>query len=373
MVALLVFPVSFTGLTFGAALADSTRSCAGRDAEGLDQLFGGQVGRVVGSDYVRPFALPNGNTLIVMQDVFLARAQSSRHISNLRQAGFVHNAAVLLDVDGCVLRTMSGARSFLGSSRTRTLSRWFWAMGGAMGVDGYLHVMVAEMRNPNRTGAASGAAPVATWHATIDTVTLKVRSFTPAVNDGAGLYGWAVTSDDAFTYLYSHCYRQFIPGTYMGHDPSCTGDVRIARVPRGEFDVPLEFYGDGRWQSDEGAAVPLDFPGDRTINPVSIQRFGSTFVSVSKEGDWWGTTIYIDTAHTPTGPWTTIATITPSTKCADCNTYYASLMPWRQGNGSLVIALSNNAWDMRGVAFDNPWIYRNSFIEFGLPPEAPPL
>jgi hypothetical protein len=330
-------------------------------------LFRGQVGRVAGSDYVRPFVLPNGNTLILMQDVFLARRQSNRPISNLRQAGFVHNAAVLLDIDGCILRTMSGTRSYLGSSRTRPLSRWFWAMGGAMGVDGYLHVMVAEMRNPSRTGAASGAAPVGTWQATIDTVTLEVRSFTPATNDGVGLYGWAVASDDEFTYLYSHCYRQFIQGEYMGHDPSCSGDVRVGRVPRGEFDAPLQYYGDGRWQSDEAAAEPLEFPGDRAINPVSIQRLGNTFVSVSKEGDWWGTTIYVDIAPTSTGPWTTITTVTPTTKCADCNTYYASLMPWRQVNGSLVVAISNNAWDMPSVAFRNPWIYRNSFVEIALP------
>jgi hypothetical protein len=42
-------------------------------------------------------------------------------------------------------------------------------------------------------------------------------------------------------------------------------------------------------------------------------------------------------------------------------------MPWRQVNGSLVVAISNNAWDMPSVAFRNPWIYRNSFIEIALP------
>jgi hypothetical protein len=143
--------------------------------------------------------------------------------------------------------------------------------------------------------------------------------------------------------------------------------VRVARVPRGEFDSPPEYYGDGRWQLNASAAKPLEFPGDRAINPVSIQHFGGSFMSVSKEGDWWGTTIYVDVARTPTGPWRTVATTVPKTKCVDCNTYYASLMPWRQSNGSLVVALSNNAWDMHGVAFANPWIYRNSFIEIALP------
>ena len=364
-----VAALQFICLTPNVALARSSESCGGKDAAGLDQLFQGEVGRVAGSDYVRPFLLPDGNTLILMQDVFLA-GTGGKPVANLRQAGFVHNAAVLLDADGCVLRTLTGSRSYLGDGRTRPLSRWFWAMGGAIGTDGHLHVLVAEMRNPNGTGAATGAEPVATWHATIEPSTLKVRSFEPASNPGTGLYGWAVASYRAYTYLYAHCYRQFVEGQFMGHDPACAGDVLVARVPRGQFDAPLEYYSDGRWQADESAAEPLDFPGGRTINPVSIQRFGHTFVSVTKEGDWWGATIHVDVARSPTGPWTTIASVSPTTKCADCNTYYASLMPWRQADGSLVVALSNNAWDMHAVAFDNPWIYRNSFIEIALPPRV---
>ncbi len=330
-------------------------------------MFQGQVGRVVGSDYLRPFVLPNGNTLLLMQDVFLDGAQSEQPPVSLRHADFAHNAAVLLDTQRCVVRTMSGTRSYIGSSRTTPLSRWFWAMGGAIGADGLLHVMVAEMRNPNGTGAAMGARPAATWHATIDPSTLEVQSFLPAANPGVGLYGWAVASDDEYTYLYSYCYRQFIAGEYLGHDASCVGDVRVGRVPRGQFDSPLEYFGDGVWHADEAAAEPLHFSGNRPINPVSIQRFGHTFVSVSKEGDWWGTTVYVDIAPSPIGPWKTIVKMWPATKCVDCNTYFASLMPWRQDNGSLVVALSNNAWDMRRDAFDNPWIYRSSFIEIMLP------
>ena len=105
----------------------------------------------------------------------------------------------------------------------------------------------------------------------------------------------------------------------------------------------------------------------RMVNPVSVQHVRRRFVAVSKEGDWWGTTIYVDTAPTATGPWTTVATLTPSPKCADCNTYFASLMPWRQADGALVVALSNNAWDMRGVAFDRPELYRSSFLAVTLP------
>lgn len=341
------------------------RGCAGVDARGLDRLFAGQVGRVAGADYIRPYVLPNGNSLMLMQDVFLS-SSSSAVVRSLDRAKFVHNAAVLLDRRGCVVRTLSGSRGYLGGNLTRNLSRWFWAMGGAMGADGRLHVLVAELRNPNGTGAATGATPVGTWHATIDPRSLAVLSFVRAADASADLFGWAVASDGDFTYLYAHCYRQFVPGELLGHDLSCANQVRVARVPLGRLELRPEYFtGDG-WSADASRAAPIDFAGERTINPVSIQNINGTFVSVSKEGDWWGTTIFVDTASAATGPWTTVASLKPPTKCFACNTYYASLMPWRQPDGSLVVALSNNAWDMRAVAYPRPWIYRNSFIAIAL-------
>jgi hypothetical protein len=344
-----------------AAAFGDVADCRGKSASQLDHLFQGQVGRVVGADYVRPFALPDGNTLVLLQDVFLAPAGTTRNITSLSDATFVHNAAVLLDARGCVVRTLSGARSYLGSSDTRPLSRWFWAMGGGMGADGQLHLFAAEMRNPNHTGASTGAAPVSTWQATIDPTSLVVTSFAPAANSAASLYGWAVASDRHFTYLYSHCYRQFVAEPF-GHDLSCTADIYVARVPLGRFEASPQYWRAGSWTTDASAAVALSFGGVRTINPVSIQNIDGQFVSVSKQGDWWGTTIVVDTAPTAVGPWTTVKTVETTVKCDVCNTYFASLMPWRQANGSLVVAISNNAWDMRGVAFPNPWIYRPSFI-----------
>jgi hypothetical protein len=351
----------------GAVATPPPSTCAGRSAAGLDHLFQGEVGRVVGGDYVRAFALPNRNTLIVMQDVFLAPRRSSRPVTNLSNAAFVHNAAVLLDGDGCVRRTLTGPRSYIGSDLTLPLKRWFWALGGAIGRDGLLHVMVAEMRNPDGTGAAIGAAPVGTWQATIDTETLSIQSFAPAVDSSAALYGWAVTSDRNFTYLYSHCYRQFIAGQMLGHDASCAADVRVARVPLGSFDATPEYFTGSTWRADASVAASLVFPGQRTINPVSIQYLGGTFVSVAKEGDWWGTTIYVDIAPSAVGPWTHAAVVVPTPKCAACNTYFASVMPWRESNGALVIALSNNAWEMRRDAYPNPALYRSSFIAVAMP------
>jgi len=117
--------------------------------------------------------------------------------------------------------------------------------------------------------------------------------------------------------------------------------------------------------SDRDRATPLSFPGERSVNPVSVQFLDGVFVSASKEGDWWGSTIYLDESSSATGPWTTVAKLTPSERCNGCNTYFASLMPWRDDDGAFVVALSNNAWDMRNVAYRHPWIYRPAFIRAG--------
>lgn len=346
--------------------ASASERCSGPTASGFDQLFQGEVGRVVGADYLRGFELPNGNRLLLMQDTFFDAASNTRAVSSLGQASFAHNAGLLLDASGCVLQTLLGARSYIGSGETQPLTRWFWAMGGGMGADRNLHILVAEMRNPRRTGAATGALPVATWHAIIEPTTLAVTSFAPATDSSASLYGWAVASDDRYTYLYSHCYRQFVPGEPFGHDFECTATINVARVPLGRFDSPLQYWDGTRWQADPSSASPLPFAGDRSINPVSIQHVGDSFVSVSKTGDWWGSSILVDIAPSAVGPWRTVATITPPVKCSVCNTYFASLLPWRQADSSLVVALSNNAWDMRQVVFPNPWIYRPSFIAIAL-------
>ena len=338
--------------------------CGGGDARRLDRMFRQPVGRIVGGDYLRGFRLTNGNRLFLLQDVFLSNYEGV-DVDNLSDAAFLHNAGVVVDSTGCVITTLAARRSYIGGQRTRPMSRWFWVMGGDIGVDGLLHVMVAEIRNPNGTGAATGALPVGTWHASIDPATFEVRSFAPAVDASADLYGWAVTSDRDFTYLYAHCYRQFVPDTYLGYDPQCAGRVTVARVPRGRFESRPQYFSHGRWVDDRSLASPLSYAGQRNVNPVSVQYLDGEFVSASKEGDWWGTTIYIDRATNPAGPWTTTAKLLPSERCGTCNTYFASLMPWLDDRGALVLALSSNAWDMRGVAYRNPWIYRPAFMHAG--------
>ena len=106
--------------------------------------------------------------------------------------------------------------------------------------------------------------------------------------------------------------------------------------------------------------------------PVSVERFGDVYVAASDEGDWYGSDIVIRTAHAPQGPWTEVVRYTPDTKCGtDCNNYGAFILPGLE-NDQIVVAHSNNAWDMTD-AFRDASRYRISLRAVAVPgvPGAP--
>jgi hypothetical protein len=90
---------------------------------------------------------------------------------------------------------------------------------------------------------------------------------------------------------------------------------------------------------------------------------------VVKANDWNGSTLNVDTAPAAQGPWTTVETVTVPTRTADgrTNTYGAHLLPWRSDTGNLVVAISNNAWQMDPLALDNPTLYQPRLFELAAP------
>ena len=108
-------------------------------------------------------------------------------------------------------------------------------------------------------------------------------------------------------------------------------------------------------------------------NPMSVQWFGDTFVSVTKENEWWGSRLRIDRAPAPQGPWTMVEqrTVSGDMKCSTCGNYGAFLMPWLDQQGRMIVALSSggdfNLWR------SNAWLYRPTFYSFDVPAASPPL
>jgi hypothetical protein len=368
---LLVALVGVAGalVTVGAATVDAAECDVDQelDAAALHDRFAVGVAGITGADYQRALALPDGRALWTFQDAFVRRPSAPDRL--------LHNVA-LVQHGSCfaLLRggTEQAPEAWLGAAMTTPEHRWFWPLAATIDGAGDIRVFVAEM--VERGGRYLAAAePVATWLATVDPETLAVVGFAPAPDAGTRLYGWSIASDDEHTYLYGHCYRQFGAGMLGHHD--CAGSVTVARVPRGHVDETPTYWDGAGWVTDPAAAVdvaPTAGPDGarRAVNPMQVQHVGARWIAVTKEGDWWGSRIYLDTAPAPTGPWITTAVLpaAPLASAATHNTYFASFGPTLDGR--VVVALSNNRWDGRRTDDYRPTFRSVPLRRWSTPPVA---
>lgn len=363
--------VAVTSITLGplpvAAQAPAALACGNGQlsAAQLNSVFaspgiGGGAG-YAGGDYQHVYPLPDGRFLWLFQDVFFSADDDLR--DSLTAAA--HNAGLVQQGNCWSVLGGPNMQNYIGSSLTTPLRHWFWPLDGDIGADGALWVFMVEMDNPRGTGAAYGAVPVGTWLARIDTTSLAVLSFTRAPDAGTRLYGWSIASDDTYSYLYGHCYRQFVHNvnSVAQFDAACMPNTYLARVPKGRFDLTPEYWIGGTWGS-AASARPLMTRG--AANPMDVERFGDTYVSVTKIDDWWGAWVYVDKAPNPWGPWENDQArfIVNERKCSQCGIYHAHLMPYLD-QGSLVVSWSNggpfNLWQA------NAFLYRPSFVAMPLP------
>ena len=318
-----------------------------------------------GGDYQHAYPLPGGRVLWLFQDIYFSNDTDLNEPPN----NAAHNSG-LVQQGSCFTILGTQGRDFIGDAETIDSQRWFWPLDGEIGFDGNLWIFMVEMSNPAGTGAGLGALPVRTWLAIIDPNTLQQLYFQPAPDSGAtsALYGWSVTSDSQYSYLYGHCYRQFVndvngPGQF---DKACMPNSYVARVPVGHFDVQPQYWNGTVWVDQANAAkAVLTHP---ISNPMSVQWFGDVWVSVTKAGDWWGSTVFVDVAAQPQGPWTTVQSIPVlgSRKCTQgCANYSASLMPWLDTNGQMVVGLSNGGDFPLWLADGS--LYRPTFFNVNLP------
>ena len=329
---------------------------ASTDPSGLNRFFeDGQA--LAGADYQRAFALPDGRVLWFFQDVYFRGRGGT--------AMFAHEAGLVQD-GTCFTLLQSGnyaaPAEYLFPDRTQRRQHWFWPLSGGMGADGRFHLFVAEMRE-NSPSYLSFTEPLATWKVAIDLTTMQIVDRRPAFNSSAALYGFSVESADDYTYLFAHCHRQFgwdafpfvDPPVYV-HDWDCADRMTVARVAKGQFDQPPAYWNGSTWGADPAAAANI-VPGDRLVNASQMYLLGGKWVAITKVGDWFGTKIEIDVADRPQGPYTNVRTIATPAKCAGCNTYFASVLPYRGGDGSLLIGLSNNVFGALDLSRYHPTFF----------------
>jgi hypothetical protein len=342
-----------TSWSFGAPAAVAATCATSPTAAGLDTFFrADDAAGLAGADYPHAYPLPDGRTLWLFQDAFVGPDDQ------LGDDRFAHNAALVQSGDCFELLPTSGGSgtSWIGSWVESELEQWFWPLDAEVGADGYLWLFLAEVRNPNGSGAAIGAEPVATWRARYRLPELELVDLEPAADASSALFGYSIVSDDDWTYLYGHCYKQYVPETGSGFDPSCSPYAYVARVPRGQLDRRPQYWSGAGWTARRSARKPV-LTGAHSM-PVSVERFGAIYVAASDENDWFGPDVVIRTAPEPQGPWTEVLRYTPETRCGEgCNNYGAFVLP-RLEDDQVVIAHSNNAWDMRNDAFADASLYR---------------
>jgi hypothetical protein len=347
------------------------------DAAGLAAFFRQRIGPVLGWDYQHVYPLGGDRWLWLFQDAFI---DHSGRATSLDGVGFAHNAAMVQRGRCFTLYhggTASQPSSFEPGAGEVVLQRWWWPLGGELD-GGRLHVFWAEMvKDPNEPPAGDGLPwhPVRTWLATYDPTTLARLNFGPAPGDaphaiGDPLYGYAVASDDRFSYLFGNSYQQNLSldgGFWQG--PHSATSMWLARVPVGQLDQAPSYWTGSGWSRHAATAEPIQ---ERywTENPMQPRFLDGRWVAVTKENGFWGDVVAVDVADAPTGPWTTVAEEPPGGQPTDpiLNTYHAHALPYLDGAGNLIMSISQNARDMRRDAYPHPERYRPRFFTVPIPP-----
>jgi hypothetical protein len=363
-----------TKVTAAGYVATSIGCAAGTSAGALDAFFRERMGPVIGLDYQHVYGLGGNRYLWLFQDTFVDYSGTA---TNLGQAAFAHNTAMVQDGACFTLYhrgSITAPTSFEPGTGEVRLAKWFWPMGGET-IDGKLYVYWAQMQTDGYepTGANGlGWHPVQTWIAVYNPATLERLAFQPASNTGvAPIYGYAVASDDQYTYLFGNTFEQNLQreGGY-DNGPHSGTYMWLARVPRGQFGSSLEYRSGDGWSFDAAAATPIS-QRYWAENPMQPRYMNGQWVASTKIDGYWGESVSIDVANDPWGPWTTVQqrVLVPRGGDPLMNTYQVHLMPWLNG-GSLVVSVSQNARDMTRDAWPNPARYRLAF--FATPLVAPP-
>ncbi|MEL6890737.1 MAG: hypothetical protein AAFP84_04020 [Actinomycetota bacterium] len=327
----------------------------------LDRMFDGDPGGIVGADYPRTLALPDGRVLWTFQDPIVRDTAGALH--NLHNIGIVQDGACF---DLLRSGTSAAPAPWLLATQTIPERAWFWPLDMTLSADGTtVHVFLAQMFEDDDGTYLNRATPNSVVVVDVDATTLGVRGG-PSTPPWGGLasdptlFGWSVETAGNHTYLFGHCHRQFGFDPFFDdvfiHDTSCTKQIRLARVPRGGVFATPEYWTGTAWSRDRAAARSL-LPTERVnvTQPTQFQFVNGRWMATTKVDDWFGQWIVIDQANKVTGPWRQTERRFAGLQCDPdppgddgpvCTNYFSSFVddPTRTTADPVVISLSHNLW-----------------------------
>jgi hypothetical protein len=353
--------------TVAAGYVVTDLGCARRRSpDSMRTLFVNRVGPILGLDNPHVIELGRDRYLWLFNDTFV---DFTGQASSLVDAKRLNNAA-LLQEDGCFHLVRRGSKSVAKSFEPGTVDtdeRYFWPLGGEV-FGPRLRVFWAQMLStrdrPHQRTDGLNRHPVRTWLATYDARTLRRLSFRPAPNEGVfPQYGYALASDDRFTYLFgnSNLLDYSLEGGYLADSHSAT-EMYLARVPRGRVGRAPEYRTTDGWSENPRDAVPFS---DRFFaeNGMQPRYLDGHWISVTKVDGFSGTDTIVEVAEHPWGPWTTVSrrTIEPTRGFDTVTNYQPVVLPYRTASGDLMIVMSQNAHHWPDAVEDfsmyRPYVY----------------
>lgn len=335
--------------------------------ESLGTMFDDEPGGIIGADYPRTLALPDGNVLWTFQDARIRTPDGARYVHNIG----------MLQRGRCFSILVGGSSRYpaawLFTEHTAPEFRWFWPLDAEIGTDGQVYVFAVEM-NERGERYLERAEPGGVYVARFNPDNWNVEWYGRPADTSTGLYGWSIESDDEWTYLFAHCHRQFgYDSVWDGaaHDRSCTQRVTVGRVRAGRiFDQPTYWTGAG-WSSDRSRAVSIIAAQGQWTMPTQFIRKNGQWLAITKIDDWFGSEIVVQSALHPAGPYVDTERRSAVRKCGitECTTYFSS---WIDGqnlgrpNDVLISSLSHNRWDG-----EPSWVYRPTYEAVAPPTDEP--
>ncbi|MFW2333434.1 hypothetical protein, partial [Ilumatobacter sp.] len=229
---------SVTAPHLAAAASDDCLQQAS-SAESLNAAFDSGLDNIVGADYQRAFELDDGRVLWVFQDAFIDDGAGDPTL--------VHNAGAIQD--GMCFASLAGGTetrpaSWIAPEQTNRFRQWYWPLDGYQ-QDAQTFVLYLADMEERGSAYLDTATPLATVSVEVDLDSMTAGELEGAPNPTTDLYGFEVTTDDEYRFLYSHCHRQFGFGR-LGHD-ECTNGVQVARQPLEQPNAPLEYWDGNDW------------------------------------------------------------------------------------------------------------------------------
>jgi hypothetical protein len=344
-------------------------------AASLASFFADALGPIVGHDSPRVISVGNGLNVWLLQDTFVDYTGRFHTLDRT----YYSNNTLVIEYKLCftmVRNTASQVDStFEEGVGPVTFGHYYWPLGG-MVVGNELRIFWSEMvRDKTQSRVVHGIDlhPVATWLATYDLQTLRKIAFVPAPNPGVSpIYGFAVESQGAWTYLFGNTFQQNLSlEGGLDNTPHSMTSMWLARVPLGRLDERPTYWTGSSWSSRASHARPY-LQRNKVENAMIPVYLDGRWFSATKVDGFVGNRITVDTAPRPWGPWTTFYAQPswPRGDPAATVTYHALVLPWLDPSGGLIVSLSQVPPHLETK--EAPALYRPNFFLVRTPPAPRP-